>query len=201
MKRLLPLVGTRSLLFGIHQFIWHPIVVYKAWVYLYGRPTWKETVCIIIHDWGYWGKPELDGPLGVDHPMKGALLAEKWFGDEYWMLCAGHSRSYIALMNKRWGMKHGIPKYYVSKLCWADKLSFCFEPRWFYIFRAKLSGEWGLVYAESIKSGVMKDSEHISPKEWYKRMYIYCRYQQEINDILGNRESTNDFLWKKELKL
>ena len=96
-------VGTRSLLFGIHQFIWHPIVVWRAWKYLYGRPTWKEIVCIIIHDWGYWGKPNLDGPEGVEHPLHGANLAMRWFGDRYWNLCAGHSRSYIKLVNRRWG--------------------------------------------------------------------------------------------------
>ena len=180
-------VGTRSLLFGIHQFIWHPIVVWRAWKYLYGkRPTWKETICIIIHDWGYWGKPELDGPAGVEHPLYGAKLAQRLLGDSYWELCAGHSRSYVKLVNERWGMNHGIPKYYTSKLCWADKLSFCFEPRWFYIFRAKLSGEWPLVYEESMRHHLM-DSKDVTPKEWHRKMWFYCYEQREIRSILDSR--------------
>ncbi|MCK5235828.1 MAG: hypothetical protein KAR06_02490, partial [Deltaproteobacteria bacterium] len=60
-------VGTKSLLFGVHQFIWHPITVLIAWCKLYGWPTWPELVCIIVHDWGYWGKPNMDGPEGEKH--------------------------------------------------------------------------------------------------------------------------------------
>ena len=171
-------VGTRSLLFGIHQFIWHPIVVWRAWKYLYGRPTWKEIVCIIIHDWGYWGKPNLDGPEGVTHPQLGMQLADKWLGVKYGQLCAGHSRSYVKKMKEL-----GVPGYWVSKLCWADKLSFCFEPRWFYIFRAKLSGEWELVMQESIRSGFMTDEENVSPNEWYELMYRYCLNQAGLEKL------------------
>lgn len=28
-----------------------------------------------------------------------------------------------------------------SKLCWADKLFILYDPKWFYLFRAKLTGE------------------------------------------------------------
>lgn len=55
--------GTKSLLFGVHQFIWHPLTVLLAWIKLYGWPAWEELVCIIIHDWGYWGKSNMDGEL------------------------------------------------------------------------------------------------------------------------------------------
>jgi hypothetical protein len=89
-------LGTKSLLFGIHQVFWHPLMVLMAWVYLYGRPSFKELVCIIVHDWGYWGKAELDGPKGILHPRLGAYLVHKWFGFEYWKLCTGHSRGYVA---------------------------------------------------------------------------------------------------------
>jgi hypothetical protein len=57
-------VGQRSLLYGVHQFLWHPITVLIAWWVLFGRPTWRELVCIIIHDWGYWNCPNMDGPEG-----------------------------------------------------------------------------------------------------------------------------------------
>lgn len=172
-------VGTKSLLFGIHQFIWHPILVTRAWVYLYRKfPTFKEFICIVIHDWGYWGKPNLDGPEGIEHPLYGAKLAQRLFGDYYWALCAGHSRSYIELVNNRWG----YDKYMVSKLCWADKLSFCFEPRWFYIFRAKLSGEWKLVMEESLRHGFI-DDVNIQPNDWHKLMFQYSQRTAEIGRL------------------
>lgn len=175
-------VGTRSLLFGIHQFIWHPIVVYKAWSYLYdARPTWKELVCIIIHDWGYWGKPNLDGEEGIEHPRIGANIAYKLYGVEHWRLCAGHSRSYVALINSRLDEKN----ISTSKLCWADKLSFCFEPAWFYLFRATLSGELKEIYDISIVNGIIK--EGATKKEWTKAMYEYCKNQPEIIDIIEHR--------------
>ena len=73
-------IGTKSLLFGIHQIFWHPYVVLRAWVYLYGRPSFKEMVCIFIHDWGYFGKPNLDGAEGSLHPMLGENIAHFLFG-------------------------------------------------------------------------------------------------------------------------
>ena len=123
-------VGTKSLLFGVHQFIIHPIVVYRAWKYLYGRPTWREVICIIIHDWGYWGKPNMDGVEGERHPELGAKIALKLFGIKYRDLCIYHSRHYARLTGDE-----------PSKLCWADKLSISMEAKWFYLLRARLSGE------------------------------------------------------------
>ena len=123
-------LGRRSLLFGVHQLIWHPWTVYRAWKSLYGHPNWREVVCIIIHDWGYWSASNIDGPEGQRHPELGARIARWLFGDEYGDLVLYHSRHYARL--------HGQPP---SKLCWADKLSILYEPKWFYLLRAKLSGE------------------------------------------------------------
>lgn len=123
-------IGKRSLLFGVHQFLWHPITVAIAWWRLFGRPTWKELVCIVIHDWGYWHSPNIDGPQGEAHTELGGRLASRWFGEHYGDLCRYHSRHYA--------QAHGTQP---SKLCWADKLSIQYEPWWFYIFRAWLSGE------------------------------------------------------------
>jgi hypothetical protein len=128
-KRILP-VGTRSLLWGVHQFIWHPLTVYRAWVSLYGRPTWREVICIIIHDWGYWGCPNMDGPEGEEHPRLGARVATWLFGPAYGDLTLLHSRH----LAKKDGREP-------SRLCWADKLSHLYEPPWWYLLRARLSGE------------------------------------------------------------
>jgi hypothetical protein len=123
-------LGTKSLLFGVHQVLWHPFTVWRAWRHLYGRPTWRECVCIMIHDWGYFGCPEMDGPEGELHPLEGAAIAGFLFGPKYYDLVLLHSRH---LANKM-----GLPP---SKLCWADKLSMRFEPQWFYLLRARVTGE------------------------------------------------------------
>lgn len=128
-KRLFP-VGTRSLLFGVHQFLWHPWTVYRAWRYLYGKPSWREVVCIFLHDLGYFGKPNMDGEEGGRHPEVGARIAGRLFGDEYRKLVLYHSRHYANLQGE-------LP----SKLCWADKLSIAFDPKWFYLLRARCTGE------------------------------------------------------------
>ena len=58
-------MGTKSLLFGVHQFFIHPLMVLLAWIVLYRSfPGLKELVCIFIHDWGYWGKADLKGEEG-----------------------------------------------------------------------------------------------------------------------------------------
>ena len=123
-------VGTKSLLFGVHQFIWHPVTVLIAWIKLYGLPNWRELICIINHDWGYWGSPNMDGEEGEKHPALAASLASRLLGHDYFLLCLLHSRHYARQFNME-----------PSKLCWADKLSILYDPERFYLFRANLSGE------------------------------------------------------------
>lgn len=146
-------VGTKSLLFGVHQFLWHPFTVWLAWIALYKTlPGWRETICIVVHDWGYWGKANMDGKEGESHPELGARIAHRildkvrlrasesvnYFGDSRWHehettyhdLCLLHSRHYAKNTSKE-----------PSKLCWADKLSISFEPWWLYLPRAWASGE------------------------------------------------------------
>jgi hypothetical protein len=141
-------IGTKSLLFGVHQFLWHPVTVALAWRKLYGKwPTWEQAVCIFFHDWGYWGKPNMDGPEGKAHPEAGARIAAKiifkiarfrgarlgdaalLYADVYlFTLC--HS---TAAAEAR-GLKP-------SQLYYADKACVLHEPRWLYLLRAKASGE------------------------------------------------------------
>jgi len=125
-------IGTKSVLFGVHQFIWHPITVLLAWIDLYGFPKPWELFCILIHDLGYIGKKEMDGPEGDTHPELGALIAGKIFGERARLECLGHSRSYC--------LEKQLP---ISRLCWADKWSPMFDPTHFYWFRGTLSGEIG----------------------------------------------------------
>lgn len=154
-ERLFPL-GRRSLLFGVHQFLWHPITVWRAWCRQYKRyPTWRETVCIIIHDWGYWFTSDMDGEAGERHPEVGARLAGRMLGQEYHDLVLYHSRHYARAQGK-------LP----SPLCWADKASILFDPPWWYLFRARLSGELVEYRERAAAAGVVPLSAPDS--EWFR---------------------------------
>lgn len=69
-------LGTRSVLWGVHQFVIHPLVVALAWRACYRHwPLRWQWAAIIAHDWGYWGKRDIDGAEGVQHPETGARWA------------------------------------------------------------------------------------------------------------------------------
>lgn len=170
--------GTKSLIFGVHQIFWHPISVFIAWCELYGLPNWKEAICIIIHDWGYWGCSEMEGSEGENHPEYAAHITHQLLDSEVWIelpetetrskgwkvlqkrteyrdLCLYHSRS----MAKKRGVEP-------SKLCWADKLSIKYDPWWFYLLRAKLSGE--IKELRHIAATLETIPESATDREWYE---------------------------------
>jgi len=148
--------GTKSLLFGVHQFFWHPVTVWFAWVWLFRKfPTWKEAVCIVIHDWGYWGKENMDDEEGEKHPEFAAKIAGKLFGVQYHDLCLLHSRHYARNAGRE-----------PSSLCWADKMSIIFEPWWLYLPRAWLSGE--LFEYRKIAAGAGFIPLSSSHRDWYR---------------------------------
>ena len=125
-------LGTKSLLFGCHQFLLHPIFVLFGWVRLYG---WRSItpgilLIIIIHDWGYWGCKEMDGEDGEQHP----IVIVKW-------LLLNNMEELInevLLHSRHLSGKLGRPP---SRLCWADKLAIALYPSWLWTFLAHLSGE------------------------------------------------------------
>lgn len=124
-------IGTKSILFGAHQFIIHPVFVAYSWWKLYGFPFDPRLwISFFIHDWGYWGKPNMDGNEGMLHPLWAAAKMHEWFGKEWGEFCFYHSRHLASLQNKR----H-------SRLCVADKLSIAMEPWWLYLPRVILTGE------------------------------------------------------------
>jgi hypothetical protein len=123
--------GTKSLLFGVHQFLWHPLTVALAWHKLYRKwPTWREAVCIVIHDWGYWGCENMDDAQGELHPYVGARIAKHLFGYRYATLVLLHSRHLARSRNQE-----------PSALCWPDKLSHIYYPVWLYWFLSSITGE------------------------------------------------------------
>ena len=127
-------VGTQSILWGVHQFILHPILVYKAWTRIYARrPSLRETLCIFAHDLGYIGKTTMDGPDGLLHPEFGARLVRWLLGfdsEPFQNLVRYHSRAYAKLFSTK-----------PSVLCLPDKLAVLLYPNWLYIALGRASGE------------------------------------------------------------
>ena len=155
--------GTKSLLFGAHQFLIHPILVCRAWRALYGNLDFKTFLCIMVHDWGYWGCSDMDGQEGSLHPFKGGKLARRLgLGQEYVDLCLYHSRDFAEMLGHQ-----------PSKLCWADKYSFCLETPWLYILRTRLTGELPEYRAKAaINHFIPKDA---SNKEWFQQLSAYLK--------------------------
>jgi hypothetical protein len=161
-RPLLP-VGTRSLLWGVHQVLWHPVVVTLAWKQYHGRwPSWRECVCILIHDWGYWGCRSMDGEDGERHPELGARIAGRLLGQEYHDLALLHSRHYAAAAAVE-----------PSALCWPDKLAQACEPVWWYLLRARASGELREYRRECAELGLFPAEG--SDADWLRWYNDYAR--------------------------
>jgi hypothetical protein len=124
-------IGTRSLLFGAHQFLLHPLMLFVAWWRLYGFPADPRLwVAFAVHDWGYWGCPNMDGAEGKNHPELGARIMRRLFGHEWGMFTLLHSRSTARAMSME-----------PSRLCAADKLATAITPFWAYFPAVILTGE------------------------------------------------------------
>lgn len=129
-------IGTKSVLYGAHAFWWHWIFIWIAWCKIY-YVTFQPAmlVCFFVHDLGYWGKENMDGPEGQEHPNFGALLMGRLFdvpyGDREWYnFTAGHSRYFAKLI--------GIE---TSDLMRADKYATCLVPLPLYLGSVLATGE------------------------------------------------------------
>ncbi len=187
-------VGTKSLLFGVHQVFIHPLWVALAWWKLYGFPFDPRLwVAFIVHDWGYWGCPEMDGPKGDLHPYVGAQIIHKLFDGYIYYACIEWSCDFAAERKHDWfnfclyhsrflaKQQNAQP----SRLCMADKLSLGLEPWWLYLPRAWVSGELK-EYMKSAqpdgKHGHM-NLERVTARQWYHSVQVYLRcYVAEHKD-------------------
>lgn len=154
-------IGTRSVLFGVHQFAIHPWFVAWAWWKLYGFP-WDPRLwfAFVLHDMGYVGKPNLDDPEGERHVEFAARVMERLFGTSWSELCLFHSRFYA----KKYGKQY-------SRLCVADKLAIGLTPVWVYMPLAWLSGELK-EYMQG--KGARTPAGNRSPLKWYRDVQRYC---------------------------
>lgn len=174
------MVGTKSVLFGVHAFWYHPWTVALAWRMLYGRwPRWHEWIAIFTHDANYWGKPNIDGPEGKLHPYGGAWIAARIVGffrgefidtDTYWLTVL-HSRDVAEYCGQE-----------PSALCAADKASIFFDPDWFYILRGRLSGEMTEFKSYAIEHGDLP--ANVSDEAWLAFYRANVKSRPEIAALL-----------------
>lgn len=124
-------LGTKSVLYGAHAFWLHPWFVALAWWRLYGFPLDPRLwLAFFVHDLGYFGKPNMDGPEGETHPQWGAwvlgVIGGQWWHDFVLL----HSRFYAKKLGRE-----------PSLLCVADKFAICLTPAWLYLPMVRLTGE------------------------------------------------------------
>jgi hypothetical protein len=171
-------IGTKSVLFGAHCFFLHPWFVAAAWWKLYGFPYDPRLwVAFFVHDIGYLGKPNIDGPEGERHVELGARIMAALFGKEWGEFSMFHSRYYA----KARGAKP-------SQLCFADKLSFPLTPWWLYLPAVTATGE----IIEYLKNAQKADTGHWKPTGYDKRVWHrqLCEYMTQWVD--EHKDGRND---------
>jgi hypothetical protein len=151
-------IGTKSVLFGVHCFLLHPLLIALGWWKAYGfrsvligeretdpffdftapshEPVFASLLsprlwlAFVVHDLGYLGKPNMDGDEGEQHPRLGAAIMRFVCGEPWGDFVLLHSRYFAKRLNRD-----------VSPLCLADKWVMVLEPAWLYLPRAIATGE------------------------------------------------------------
>ena len=177
-------VGTRSVLFGVHNIFVHPLLVGIAWWKLFGPPLDPRLwIAFLVHDIGYIGKCSVEGPIGETHVELGARIMQALFGKSWGDFCRGHSRYYARSRGLR-----------ISRLCVADKLAFVLTPAWLYLPLARASGELA-EYMERSKErqagAYLTPAESArlecnNPSEWLKGLQSYT-----YRWVLENRDAVS----------
>lgn len=191
-------MGTKSVLFGAHCFLIHWFFVALGWWMVYGFATvehqsyvkgldgervpllspvrtslrdWRLWLAFFVHDLGYVGKPNMDGPEGERHPELGARILYWATGKTPWY--------HFVLYHSRFLAKQDDMPF--SPLCVADKLAIALEPWWFYLPRVNLTGEVREYMAKSAHmnetggkyAGIQLSLN--SQREWNRDMCAYIR--------------------------
>jgi hypothetical protein len=173
-------IGTKSVLFGAHCFFLHPWFVALGWWKLYGFPFDPRLwVAFFVHDLGYIGKPNMDGPEGERHVEFGAKIMSRIFDplENYYNIYLedgtpiGKWGQFSLYHSRYYAKANGVQP---SRLCFADKLSFPLTPRWLYLPAVTATGEIN----EYLKNAQKADSGHWKPtgydkKLWHKQL---CEY-------------------------
>lgn len=151
-------------------------MVLVAWIRLYRKlPGFWEFICILIHDWGYWGKDNLDGEEGEDHPRFAAELIHAITGNHYyWELCMFHSRFQAQKYR-------GDP----SKLCLADKWGVAMLPTCVWVIMGRWTGEIE-EYRSNKKYEIFQQSRK-SDYAWFNDYKAICAEWVKARDLTIGR--------------
>jgi hypothetical protein len=171
-------VGTRSVLYGAHCFFLHPWFVAAAWYQLYGFP-WDPRLwfAFVLHDIGYLGKPNMDGPEGERHVEAGARIMAFLFGSCWGDFSRFHSRYYAK--------KAGRP---YSRLAVADKLAIALTPAWLYLPMVTATGE----VREYLKNAQTAESVHWRPTGYDKRVWYAALRKYMREWVAAHRDGAHD---------
>jgi hypothetical protein len=179
-------IGTKSVLYGAHTFWIHPWFVAWAWTLLYGFP-WDPRLWVAfwVHDLGYFGKPNMDGEEGEQHPEFGARVMHALFDwgvetvlvPETFMITSvqrrwsrewyNFTRYHSRFLAKRDGMPY-------SRLCVADKLAISLTPAWLYLPLVRLTGEIHEYRKMADVSRYSTTQKQESEAKWYAAVREYC---------------------------
>lgn len=181
-------IGTKSVLFGAHCFFLHPWFVAMAWWKLYGFPFDPRLwVAFFVHDLGYIGKPNMDGPEGETHPKFGARVMAVLFdwSDRTFRFSDGGpigEWGFFVLLHSRYYAKSlGMQP---SRLCIADKFALVLTPAWLYLPMVRATGEIHeyMAHARHRIAGDEQVSEEEKRRltsgqqsDWYSGVQAYMR--------------------------
>lgn len=183
-------IGTKSVLFGAHCFLLHPWFVALAWWKLYDFPFDPRLwVAFFVHDLGYIGKPNMDGPEGETHPCLGAKIMGRLFDRR---VRANHRRYIWEYPEGGWFMFTLLHSRYFAKslglqpsrLCPADKLAIALTPAWLYLPMVRATGEIHEYMAhakhrsqgnEALSADERRRVLSSSQSDWYSGVQDYCR--------------------------
>ncbi len=183
-------MGSKSLLFGAHQFLIHPLFLSVAWIKLYGVGRQVDPyvstglydprlwLAFLAHDLGYWQCRMIDDAEGEKHVEFAHNLFVRLGQPDFAKFCLYHSRFRARQDNQPY-----------SKLCVADKLAVTLEPYWLYMPRVMLSGEIKEYMFESsslnpnskykgeprTKAQEQAFGEETTPRQWWLSMTEYLR--------------------------
>ena len=192
-------VGTKRVIFGVHAILVHPFFVAWAWSRLYGFP-WDPRLWLafLVHDIGYLGKSNMEGPEGQQHVVLGGRIMGWLFGPEWRVFTLCHSRHWAESVGKSY-----------SKLCLADKLAFVLTPAWLYIPMARLSGElqeYMRVSSERQLGGRVSSFElsllkSRNPQVWLEGLKLYTRrwIEQHRNGFQDRSASTSPLRFREQV--
>ena len=164
--------GTKSVIAGAHSLLVHPLAVTWSWKVLFGFPWDPRIWCAcLLHDVGYVGRDEMDGPSGEEHVVLGARIMGRLFGPKWARECYCHSRY--------WSRPMGLP---VGRLGLADKLAFAMMAAWLYLPMARWTGELA-EYMERCRERQAGDRnftdeelaliQSSDPREWLRGLQAY----------------------------